>query len=79
MLHYLGAIASNTDEEKENQFIEVLRRRMRQGDGALRFGNDDQLRRLAQEALRAGRMVARETRYIWYGKLLKRWLRLIKC
>jgi hypothetical protein len=78
VFHYLGAVASNTDEEKENQFIEVLRRRMRQGDGALRFENDDQLGRLAQEALRAGRMVARETRYVWYGQLVKRWLRLAK-
>ena len=79
VLHYLGAVASNTDEKKENQFLEVLRRRMGQSDGSLRFDNEDQLRRLAQEALRAGRMVARETRYIWYGQLVKRWLRLVKC
>lgn len=78
VLHYLGGIPNDSDEKRIQELVRVLRRRMGKKSGPLTFANEDQIFALAREALHAARMTARERRYIWYGQLLKRWMKLVR-
>jgi len=54
-------------------FRTKLRRRLRQPTGPLTFSNPGEEERLAIEAIRAGRQVQREVRYVSYKSLMERW------
>ncbi len=73
VLQHLGAVATDRDASKRDELIKVLRRRLRQPKGALKIEGDDQLNRLAEEAMRAARTVGRASRHISYGQLKSRW------
>jgi hypothetical protein len=72
VLHHLRGAATGSEEQKRAELLRVLRKRVGK-HGPLTFADDDQLHWLAREALRAGRMIAREPRYIPYAELNLRW------
>lgn len=78
VFHHLGGVPTDSELEKQQKLLQVLRRRTGQMDGPLNFAGDDQLNRLARESLRAGRMIAKEKRFIQYGQLLRRWEEVVE-
>jgi hypothetical protein len=72
-LHRLGGVPAETAERPRAELIKVLRRRLGKGNGALQFSNEEDINRLASEALRAGRKLARERVHVPYEKLRSRW------
>ncbi|GGF62519.1 hypothetical protein GCM10007301_22800 [Azorhizobium oxalatiphilum] len=72
-LQRLGGVPAEKATDLRNQLIKRLRRKFSQPSGPLNFSDDDAIERLATEALRAGRMIDRERRYVSYGQLRRRW------
>ncbi len=78
VLYHLGGVSGDNDEIKCREFLKVLRRRTGQRNGPPTFENEDELNRLSSEALRLGRMAAREKRYIRYDDLEERWRAVVE-
>jgi hypothetical protein len=77
ILRELGAVPAEKNEAAKAQLLRTLRKRLGQPNGRLIFDTDNQVDRLAREALRAGRALARERRFIPYSKLHEKWERLV--
>jgi hypothetical protein len=73
VLQDLGGVPEEKEVEPRKRLIQTLRKRVGQASGPLTFASDDQLDRLAREAIRAGRMIGRERRQVSYGDLHERW------
>lgn len=78
VLHHLGGVTADAEPDKQKEFLRKLRKSTVQLAGPLNFETDDQQVRMAGYALHHGRMMRREKRYIQYGQLLRRWLRLVR-
>src|SRR5215469_13133607 len=59
------------------QFVTRLRRRLGQPQGALNFNTQEDVEKLAREAIRIGRQLQRETRYVDYKRLKRDWEALV--
>jgi hypothetical protein len=76
VLQDLGGVPEEKEVGPRDRLIQTLRKRVGQASGPLTFASDDQLDRLAREAMRAGRMIGRERRHVTYGELHERWTAL---
>ena len=72
-LQRLGGVPAEKADAARAVLIKRLRRRLGQPDGPLQFSTDEEIERLASEALRAGRMLGRERTHVAYHKLKERW------
>jgi hypothetical protein len=72
-LQRLGGVPAEKADTARAELIKRLRRRLKQFDGPLQFSTDEEIKRLASEALRAGRMLGRERTHVPYHKLKARW------
>ena len=72
-LQRLGGVPAEKADAARAVLIKRLRRRLGQPDGPLQFSTDEEIERLASEALRAGRMLGRERTHVPYNKLKERW------
>lgn len=72
-LQLLGGVPAEKANALREALIKKLRRRLGQPNGPLQFSTDEEIERLASEALRAGRMLGRERTYVPYHKLKQRW------
>jgi hypothetical protein len=75
VLLHLGAVPAEKNVALHDEFITTLRKRLGRPTGELKFNSDDEVQRLAREAIRFGRKVQREERYVSYRKLIKLWVK----
>jgi len=73
----LGAVPAEKNVALRDQFVTRLRRRLRQPQGALNFNTQEDVEKLAREAIRIGRQLQRETRYVDYKSLKRDWHALV--
>ena len=73
----LGAVPAEKNVALRDQFVTRLRRRLRQPQGALNFNTQEDIEKLAREAIRIGRQLQRETRYVDYKSLKRDWDALV--
>jgi hypothetical protein len=74
----LGAVPAEKNVALREELITTLRRRLGRPSGELKFGTDDEVRKLAREAIRFGRKVQREERYVRYDQLFKLWAKMLR-
>jgi hypothetical protein len=73
LLQDLGASRVEDRPDLTTQFLTILRKRLRQDTGPLHFESDDELNRLAREALRVAGMFRKARAFVTYGNLKERW------
>jgi hypothetical protein len=73
----LGAVPAERNVALRDQFVTRLRRRLGQPQGALHFDTQEDVEKLAREAIRIGRQLQRETRFIDYKSLKRDWTALV--
>jgi hypothetical protein len=73
VLQQLGGVAAEKEKARADELITTLSKRLKQPKDSLSFTGQDQVERLAREAMRAGRMLGREVRQLDYGDLLAQW------
>jgi hypothetical protein len=73
----LGAVPAEKNVALRDQFVTRLRRRLGQPQGALNFNTQEDVEKLAREAIRIGRQLQRETRYVDYKSLKRDWDALV--
>jgi hypothetical protein len=78
VLLQLGGAPAERNVSLRDDFIATLRRRLRQPAGPMTFSTPEEEDRLAREAIRAGRKVQREQRYITYRALCRMWVKVIQ-
>jgi hypothetical protein len=74
VLLQLGAVPAEKNAALREELLRTLRKRLGRPSGELKFATDDELQRLAREAIRFGRKVQHEDRHVRYRWLLKLWL-----
>ncbi|MEJ2121086.1 MAG: hypothetical protein P8Z76_10320, partial [Alphaproteobacteria bacterium] len=72
-----GAVPAEKDPALREQLIRTLQKRLGSPQGELVFRTEPQLERLAREAIRFGRMVQNEQRFLNYDDLKDKWLELV--
>ena len=77
VLRNLGAVPSEKNVRVREQLIATLRKRLNQTSGPLRFETEEHIERLGREALRFGRMLPRERRYVDHAWLQEKWRALV--
>jgi hypothetical protein len=75
VLRQMGGVTQEKEAEKRAELIRTLRKRTKRLAGELSFSTDAQIDQLAREALRAGRLLGREPRFISYSALVELWAR----
>jgi hypothetical protein len=73
----LAAVPAEKNAEPRDQLIMRLRRRLGQPQGALSFNTPEDVEKLAREAIRIGRQLQREARYVEYKSLKRDWNALV--
>src|SRR5262249_29496893 len=73
VLQKLGGVTAEKEKARADELITTLSKRLRQPKDSLSFTGQDQVERLAREAMRAGRMLGREARQLDYEDLLEQW------
>jgi hypothetical protein len=74
----LGAAPVEKNPALRTELVTTLRKRLGRLTGGLRFDTDEDVDRLAREAIRFGRKAGREPRFIYYGILLTKWQALVE-
>jgi hypothetical protein len=74
----LGAVPVEKNTPLRKEFITTLRKRLGQRAGDLTFSTDDEVDRLAREAIRFGRKTGRSDRFVDYTALYDRWKILVE-
>jgi hypothetical protein len=69
----LGAVPAEKNTGLRDQLVRRLRGRLAQPQGALSFTTPEDIEKLAREAIRIGRQLQREDRFVTYGKLKEDW------
>ena len=73
----LGATPVEKNNALRSELITTLRKRLGQRIGDLNFKTDEDLDRLAREAIRFGRKVGSDPRFISYASLHNKWISLV--
>jgi hypothetical protein len=74
VLLQLGALPAEKNAALREELLRTLRKRLGRPRGELKFATDNELQRLAREAIRFGRKVQHEDRHVRYQWLLRLWL-----
>ncbi len=74
VLLQLGAVPAEKNVALREELLRTLRKRLRRPRGELNFSTDDELQRLAREAIRFGRKVQHDDRHVRYRWLLRLWV-----
>jgi hypothetical protein len=78
VLYEFCGVKPHIQEERQNEFLTKLRRRLGQSDGPLQFTDDAQLSLLANVALKEARAISGKDRVIRFEALQEKWSMLIE-
>lgn len=74
----LGAAPAERNVSLRKELIRTLQKRLSASNGELVFRGDAELQRLAREAIRFGRKIQKERRFVRYGRLKASWQDLVQ-